>query len=275
MGGPIHYLELFIWRIHKREATCIRQGEATFCRQRLPFQKLPAIEPMPVLCRIDEQGQAAGVTVVTESPVFSLINWKSKMRPAAADKTNLLVVLVDLQAHFIDRVPRNVDAAIARIQQLLIVSDRFGVPVLATLEEPIARKGQLFGSLAAELPESAVVLPKLSYDLCEEPSIRKMVLESNRKQCAVVGAETDVCVLQSVLGLLRLGLDVFLVEDCVLTSSTDATAALSRMYACGAIPVSWKSLYYELLQTDDVDSHLRADEEMINRNFVSPEDLSD
>jgi len=197
------------------------------------------------------------------------------MSLTVADKDNLLVVLVDLQAHFINTVPRNVVPALARIQQLLLIADTFSIPVLATLEEPIERKGHLVDCLAAELPESAAVLPKLSYDLCAEPNIRDVVLESSRTQCAVVGAETDVCVMQSVLGLLRLGLEVFLVEDCVMTSSKDSTAALARMYSCGAIPVTWKSLYYELLHTDDADNRLRADTDLINRNFVPPEDLPD
>lgn len=38
------------------------------------------------------------------------------MKFTVADKVNLMVVLVDRQARFIDKVPRNVEPAIARIQ---------------------------------------------------------------------------------------------------------------------------------------------------------------
>lgn len=196
------------------------------------------------------------------------------MNPASVDKATLMVVLVDLQRQFVDNLSVDVGPLMARIQQLLLMSDTFDIPVLATLEEPVARKGRLVDCLGTWLPDAAIIESKLAYDLCAEHDIRKVVQESNRKQFVVVGAETDVCVLQSVLGLLRLGFEVFLVEDCVMSSSTDTSAALSRMRSCGAIPLTWKSLYYELLRTDDVDNGLRADTELAERHFAPPDGCS-
>ena len=196
------------------------------------------------------------------------------MNPITAEKEALIVVLVDLQPQFIDALSSNVEAVMGRIQQLLLMSDAFDIPVLATVEEPIAQKGSLVDSLANWFPESGIVLPKLAYDLSAETDICNAVLKSNRRQCAVVGAETDVCVMQSVLGLLRMGLDVFLIEDCVMSSTTDTSAALARMYACGAIPSTWKSLYFELIRTDDFDNRLRADAKLAKKGFIPPEELS-
>ncbi len=197
------------------------------------------------------------------------------MNAPVADKEDLLVILVDLQPRFVETVRGDVEPMLARIQQLLLMCDTFSIPVLATLEKPVTEKGSVVDCLAKRLPESAVVLPKLSYDLCGEPDIRNALQRLGRKQCAVVGAETDVCVMQSVLGLLNLELEVFLVEDCVMTSSADAAPALARMYGCGAIPITWKSLYYELLQADDEDNCLREDPELRDRGYVPVEDLPD
>ncbi len=63
-----------------------------------------------------------------------------------------------------------------------------------------------------------------------------------RRQLAVAGAETDVCVLQSVLGLRELGYDVLLLEDCQFSSDPDVEAALRRMYTAGTIPSTYKSI---------------------------------
>jgi len=190
-----------------------------------------------------------------------------------ADRKALIVVLVDLQPQFIDTSSSNDEAVIGRIQQLLLMCDTLNIPVLATVEEPIAQKGSLVNSLAKWFPKSGIVFSKLAYDLTAETDIRNALLKSNRKQVAVVGAETDVCVMQSVLGLLRMGLDVFLMEDCVMSSTTDTSAALARMYACGAIPSTWKSLYYELIRTDDEDNRLREDPNMMRKGFIPPEKL--
>lgn len=195
------------------------------------------------------------------------------MPPIVADPSKLLIILVDLQSHFLKTVHGNTAPAIARIQQLLLMSDVLKIPVLVTLEEPTARKGQLTEQLTDWLPDSATVLTKLSYDLCGEPAIRQYLQESHRSQCMVAGAETDVCVLHSVLGLRGMDLDVFVMEDGLFTSSPDSSAALARMAGSGAIPVTWKSLYYELLRTDDVDNRLRADPTLADRNYVPPEEL--
>ena len=72
-----------------------------------------------------------------------------------------------------------------------------------------------------------------------------------RRTVAVAGSETDVCVLFTVLGLLRNGYRVLLLEDCLFTSEPDPGAALARMRAAGAIPCTFKTLAYELTSTVD------------------------
>jgi hypothetical protein len=63
----------------------------------------------------------------------------------------------------------------------------------------------------------------------------------------VAGCETDVCVLQSCLGLLGLGYEVFAVEELLFSSAVDVSAARTRMQAEGVVFLSYKTLYFELL----------------------------
>ncbi len=44
-----------------------------------------------------------------------------------------------------------------------------------------------------------------------------------------------------------MGLEIFSLEDCVFTSEPDPRPALERMYRSGAIPCTFKTLYYELM----------------------------
>jgi nicotinamidase-related amidase len=60
-----------------------------------------------------------------------------------------------------------------------------------------------------------------------------------------------VCVLQSCLGLLDLGYEVYVVEDLLFSGSPNVEAAVARMKGAGAIFLTYKTLYYELTESVD------------------------
>ena len=124
----------------------------------------------------------------------------------------------------------------------------FRIPIVATLERPVDGKGSLPDALAAELGHGKI-FEKDFFDLTREQAIRDHLALLNKKQVIVAGCETDVCVLQSCLGLIDLGYEVFAVEDLIFSSARDVKAALARMNAAGVVFLSYKTLYYELLQT--------------------------
>ena len=64
----------------------------------------------------------------------------------------------------------------------------------------------------------------------------------------VAGCETDVCVLQSCLGLLNLGYEVYVVDELVFSSSDDVHSAIARMKAEGVVLLTYKTLFYELVE---------------------------
>jgi nicotinamidase-related amidase len=64
----------------------------------------------------------------------------------------------------------------------------------------------------------------------------------------VAGCETDVCVLQSCLGLLDLGYEVYVVEELLFSSSHDVHSAIARMKGEGIVFMTYKTLYYELAE---------------------------
>ena len=91
-----------------------------------------------------------------------------------------------------------------------------------------------------------VAFEKNAFDLTGEQRIKDHVARLNRKQIIIAGCETDVCVLQSCLGLISLGYEVYLVEELLFSSSRNVDAALARMKTEGAVVLTYKSLFYEL-----------------------------
>jgi hypothetical protein len=161
-----------------------------------------------------------------------------------------------------------------------MLADWMDLPLIYTLEKPIETNGELPARLDAVFPAHGQKFVKNYFGSMTELPIRKAVEELPGRQIAVSGAETDVCVMQSVLGLLELGFEVFLLEDCLFTSETEPSPALRRMWQAGAVPASVKMIAYELVEcVDNVGWHPEAwigtadpDEKVLPKGFIPPEE---
>jgi hypothetical protein len=147
----------------------------------------------------------------------------------------------------------------------------FRIPMVATLERPVFRNGRLPQRLK-KLGDTAQLFEKDHFDLTKEKKIRDHIVGLERTQALVAGCETDVCVLQSCLGLLDLGHEVFVVEDLLFSSSRNVDAAIARMKAEGAVFISYKTLFYELVEAVEGGRHA---ERMTETYGPFPEDLPD
>ncbi len=147
----------------------------------------------------------------------------------------------------------------------------FRIPLIATLERPVHRKGRLPQRLKM-LGEQADLLEKDFFDLTKEKKIRDHIAALKRKQVVIAGCETDVCVLQSCLGLLDHGYEVYVVEDLLFSSARNVEAAIARMRAEGAVLLTYKTLFYELIEAVEGGRHA---DRMIATYGPFPDDLPD
>jgi isochorismate hydrolase len=181
--------------------------------------------------------------------------------------------IIDVQDYFLAQLGK--PAARRRMERNLINFARligyFRIPIVATLERPVHRKGSLPDALAHQLG-AAKLFEKDFFDLTKEKRIRDHLARLKKKQMVVAGCETDVCVLQSCLGLIELRYQVFVVEDLVFSSAREVTAAIDRMKGAGAVFLTYKTLYYELIEAVGGSRHADA---MIARFGPFPDDLPD
>lgn len=132
----------------------------------------------------------------------------------------------------------------------------FKIPIVATLEIPIDKNGALPPEIEEELKVESAIFEKAFFDLGEEKRITEHFARLKKRQVIIVGCETDVCVMQSCLGLLSLGYEVYLVENLLFGSSLDMAAAVTRMKGEGATFISYKSLFYELARSVEIEDSL-------------------
>jgi nicotinamidase-related amidase len=163
---------------------------------------------------------------------------------------------IDVQEFFLAQIDKRLRSRIeANASNLVRLLGHFKIPMIVTLERPVDHKGNLPPAIGRHLGHRTEIFEKDFFDLCREKTIRDHLASLKKKQVIVAGCETDVCILQSCLGLLNLGYEVYVMEELLFSSSRNVDAALARMKAAGAIFLTYKSLYYELVGSVDSGRH--------------------
>jgi nicotinamidase-related amidase len=193
-------------------------------------------------------------------------------RRIVADRS--LGAIIDVQEFFLAQTPESVRSKIeTNLVHLLRLLGHFRIPLIVTIERPIEQKGAVPQWLESHLGGLSKTFEKNFFDLTREQSIRNHLARlKNRNQVIVAGGETDVCVLQSCLGLIDLGHEVYPVEELLFSSSANVDAAVARMRIQGAVFTSYKSVYYELVEAVDTGEHAT---DMASRLGPLPLDIPD
>jgi nicotinamidase-related amidase len=182
-------------------------------------------------------------------------------------------VIIDVQEFFLAQIDKRQRSRIkTNTANFVRLLNYFQIPIVVTVERPLDIKGTLPAEVGKHLGGNTRRFEKSFFDLSKEKTIRSHLAGLKKPQAIVAGCETDVCVLQSCLGLIDLGYEVFLVEELIFSSARNVEAALARLKAEGVVVVSYKTLFYELLEA--VESYRRA-EKMLAAYGPFPEDLPD
>jgi nicotinamidase-related amidase len=182
-------------------------------------------------------------------------------------------VIIDLQGFFLSQVDKRLGSRIkTNTGNLVRLLNYFQIPIVVTLERPVDFKGFLPKEIAKHLGNRSQTFEKNFFDLCKDTKIRAHLARLKRRQVIVAGCETDVCVLQSCLGLLSLGYEVYVMEELIFSSSPNADAAIARMKAEGVVFSTYKTLYYELIEAVEGGRHT---EKLLEDYGPFPDDLPD
>jgi len=116
------------------------------------------------------------------------------------------------------------------------------IPVICTEQVPFLRT-------VAEIDLTGIeVIKKSQFSMLVDPVTATLRARPAITNVFIYGLEAHVCVLQSVLDLVRGGYNVFLVVDAVFSQNNiDRDAAIERMRGLGAQVTTAESAIYELL----------------------------
>ena len=156
-----------------------------------------------------------------------------------ASRSGLLIV--DLQEKLLRVIPSG-HAVVDQTHRLIDAAEILGVPFAATVQYPQGL-GPLEPSIAERVdePESKTAFSAAVCRQALDPW-----LDEGRDQIVVVGIETSVCILQTVLDLLAEGLQVFVAAEAVAARhGRDHELSLDRIRDNGATVLPVESILFE------------------------------
>ncbi|MGD9744273.1 MAG: hydrolase [Dongiaceae bacterium] len=155
------------------------------------------------------------------------------------------LLLIDLQERLIPAMHE--PAPVLRNAAILgTAAKRLGIPIVISEQYPKGL-GRTDLALAAALAP-ATPIAKTDFSCAADEVLRARLEESGREQAILVGIEAHVCVLQTALGLPRLGLAPFVVADGTTSRTPESRrVALDRMGRDGVEIVTTEMVLFEWL----------------------------
>lgn len=182
------------------------------------------------------------------------------MHQQLTDRDDSVLVVVDVQQSFVDKLDADkAGPVLNRIRWTIEMAVRLGIPIVATAED-IESVGTTIPFVAEAFPDGMVEHDKKTFGLCGDPRILGAIESSGRKTAVLVGFETDVCVMQSALGLLQNGYRVVVLSDATGSPGDCHQSGISRMRDAGVVISTVKGTFYEWVRSlHFADKHLDSE----------------
>jgi len=162
---------------------------------------------------------------------------------------NSLLVVIDIQTKLSAVMPEKAaELMIANTGILVEAADYLNIPVLLTEQYPKGL-GATDTAIVQKLPKTFQIFDKTGFSCCAANGFNEALEMTRRKQIILVGQEAHVCVLQTALELLYLGLKVHVVEDALSSRKAEHKFyALQRLQQQGATITNHESVLFEWLR---------------------------
>jgi nicotinamidase-related amidase len=177
------------------------------------------------------------------------------------DPTRSVVVVIDLQGKLLEMTYRW-ELAVAATARLLRLAEIFDRPVILTEQYPegLGPTHPEIRSVYDALNTEKRYVSKVSFGCCGDAGFDEAVeavlgdVPVDRRQFVIAGIETHVCVMQTVLELLRTGGQVHLCWECVTGRGEEYRRhAMDRMQQAGACITNHESVAFEWARTKEHD----------------------
>ena len=161
-------------------------------------------------------------------------------------RADAFLLVIDIQEKLAPAIADS-EAVTTNAVRLLEASRLLGLPSFVSEHYRQGLGGTVEAVRAAA--KHARFFDKIHFSCAAEPGVLDLLQTSGRRQALLCGSETHVCVLQTALGLLAAGFEVFLVADAAGSRTLDnKQAAIERLRAAGVHVVTTEMALFECLE---------------------------
>jgi nicotinamidase-related amidase len=164
------------------------------------------------------------------------------------------LIVVDIQERFFPAMEEErKDVFLENTKLLLRLAKTLGMPVLVTEQYPKGL-GKTIPPVAEELPQGTEPVEKLSFSSWRADGFAERYRKTGAKSAIVIGLESHVCVLQTVIDLLIEDIAVHVPRDAVVSRTREnCDAGLALMDRAGALITSTETIIFQMLERAGTD----------------------
>lgn len=162
------------------------------------------------------------------------------------ERTDSILLIIDVQEK-LSKVMKVKDDVVKNCLHLIELAKTYNIPILVTEQYPKGL-GQTLEEIRDALP-SYNPIEKLSFNCCEEPLFLERIKDVNKKNVIIVGMETHICILQTCIGLLKMGLNIHIVKDAVCSRFKENwKTGIELMRDAGAVITCTETILFQVLK---------------------------
>lgn len=177
---------------------------------------------------------------------------------------NACVVIFNMQLELIPLLHQGTQL-LNDCRWLAEVAKTFGLPLIVIEHKKLGAPAQTLKEVAGQAP----YLEKIYFDCTEHEHIVEAIEHTGRQQFVLAGAESHVCLLQSTLGLRRMGKEVFVLSDVVSARNLpDHEQALQRLDKVGAQLITKEMFFFECIRQSEYPDYVNTAMKFLDGRYI-------
>lgn len=158
---------------------------------------------------------------------------------------NTVAMLIDFQEKLVPAIYEN-ETLIEETKKLIEGLNVLNCPMIFT-QQYTKGLGMTVETLQNAYKDTFTYFDKTTFSCMDNEEIRTAVESLGKKNVIIAGMESHICVMQTVVDLLKEGYQVYLVADCIGSRTEfNKQIGLQRMMQEGAKITSLESVLFEL-----------------------------
>lgn len=166
------------------------------------------------------------------------------------NREDAVLIVVDIQERLVPAIDKELYARSLRNFKIAIeAAGTLGMPILLTEQYP---KG--LGRTVPEVRQALEgreyrLIEKMTFSCARDEGFLAAVAKTGRRQIAIVGMETHVCVYQTSVDLVNAGYEVFVLDDAVSSRFPhNYQSGIAALRDAGAVVVSTETAVFQLMK---------------------------